>query len=450
MKEEKVYVSRTEQQEQNAIEISSSLHKRLRLQQAKNLIGVRLGRNSTASGFVIIDGEGLQLKLPPEKAMELVLPEEELALSILSISENQVVLGPVLAVLTEVRITDDQAAFGSIHDFCHELEAYCRKKGCFFYVLSSAGLTFGSGPLSGYVLKENQWIKSAVPLPDVIYNRMHSRQKELKKLSSLTASSIPFFNRRFLNKWEVHERLWEIPHLRPYLPATEQLTTRTGLEAFLREHKDVFIKPVFGSQGKRIFRVSEKEQLYHLKYTTYSDEFKQSYHGFSELLQALYPRLRKEPFILQKTISIASFQSRPLDFRVLCHKGEDHGWKATSVIARVSGENQFVANLAQGGRLYPPGEVLEQLYGTKKGAQFKKLLKEISIEICEHLDLAAEGFYGEFGIDLAIDDSERLFMIEANVKPSKNGEYLPGITAVRPSAKAIVHYCLALSRLNEE
>lgn len=439
-----------------SIEMSEALRQRLKLPSSLKNVNIRLGRNSTSFSIVFISGEDFLLRFSPESAEKLTLFEQVLQLNIRKSAKNELILGPVIAVMTEAKWIENQLSFGSLHDFCRELAQYCEKKGYCFYVFSLKDMDFTGAHLSlkGYAREEGDWVKTKVPLPDVIHNRIHSRHKETKNLpnliDALSAYSIPIFNHRYLNKWEVHEKLWENPHLRPFLPVTELLASKAGLEAFLKEHEDFFIKPIAGSQGKRIFRITHKEPFLHLSYTTFSDDFKHAYPTFHDLFQALYPRLRKETFILQKTIRIQSFQNRPLDFRVLCHKDPENSWKVSSMIARVSGENQFVANLAQGGTIHPVGEILEQLYGSKKGLHFRKLLKEVSLEICTHLERLAEGIYGELGIDLAIDEEERVWMIEANIKPSKNAEFQPGNTQIRPSAKAIIEYGLYLSCLYEE
>ncbi|MFY4774216.1 YheC/YheD family protein [Metabacillus sp. RGM 3146] len=449
-------ISMIDHQAESAVEMSDGLRQKLKLPLSLENVNIRLGRNSTSFPIVFISGEDFLLRFSLESAEKLLLFEQALQLNIRKSAKNQLILGPVIAVMTEAKWIEDQISFGSLHDFCRELAQYCERKGYCFYVFSLKDIDLTAAPLlmKGYAWDGTGWIKTQVPLPDVIHNRIHSRHKETKNLPNLTralsAYAIPIFNHRYLNKWEVHEKLWENPHLRPFLPVTELLSAKAGLEDFLNEHEDFFIKPITGSQGKRIFRITHKEPFLHLSYTTFSDDFKQAYPSFNDLFQALYPRLHKESFILQKTICIKSFQNRPLDFRVLCHKDSANSWKVTSMIARVSGENQFVANLAQGGRIHPVGEILEQLYGYKKGLHFRKLLKELSLEICTHLEKLAEGLYGEFGIDLAIDEEERVWIIEANIKPSKNAEFQPGNTQIRPSAKAIIDYGLYLSRLHEE
>ena len=63
--------------------------------------------------------------------------------------------------------------------------------------------------------------------------------------------------------------------------------------------------------------------------------------------------------------------------------------------------------------------------------------------------LEAEGLYGELGIDLAIDVHDQPWIIEVNTKPSKQTDMTSAPQTVRPSAKAIIEYCLTLMEEKE-
>lgn len=114
-------------------------------------------------------------------------------------------------------------------------------------------------------------------------------------------------------------------------------------------------------------------------------------------------------------------------------------WKITSIVTRVSKPGNFVSNLARGGDIYPSQQVLTQLYDSKTTRHILSLLKEIAIEICTQLSHPSE-LYAEFGIDLAIDQEGKPWIIEVNVKPSKQLD--SSASSVRPSTKALLDYCL--------
>ncbi|WP_226670089.1 YheC/YheD family protein [Metabacillus litoralis] len=427
-------------------EITEGLRKHLGLSKYLQSLKINCGMHTVTCPVVLINEEHLSLSLTTNILDELYLPNHTFTLQAKQIDSAQIRLGPIIGVLTEIR-TKQELSFGSIHDFCQELARYCHKNGCLLYIFSLK--MYNKDHMTGYCFSDNKWIKISVPYPDVVHNRIHSRKLELSKafLSVTTdfiENKIPYFNDRFLNKWEVHQILSASEHLIPYLPDSQLLESKATLEQMLHEKKDVFIKPINGSQGKRIFRVIEKDdQSYLLDFTTFSGEINKQYESFYQLFSSLYPRLKREGFLVQETINLKKYEHNTLDFRFLCHKKDQQNWKVSSSVARVSGDNQFVANLARGGSIFQIKDLLNKLYGEKDSLQLRKLLAELSLEIVEVICIQAGGEFGEFGIDLALDEEGKPWIIEVNTKPSKS-EDDPKKGKVRPSARAIINYCLFL------
>jgi glutathione synthase/RimK-type ligase-like ATP-grasp enzyme len=88
--------------------------------------------------------------------------------------------------------------------------------------------------------------------------------------------------------------------------------------------------------------------------------------------------------------------------------------------------------------------VLRRRYEKGELLHLRQHLKEIALEVANGIGMVSEGMYAELGIDLAIDQSGRPWIIEVNTKPSKNLDSAPCSSPIRPSAKAIILYCLYL------
>ncbi|MBM7702701.1 YheC/YheD family protein [Metabacillus iocasae] len=373
----------------------------------------------------------------------LHLPYKPLHL-LAAIVEDEVSLGPIIGIVTETSPNSD-ATFGSITSFCRELLQTCEEKGAFAAIYSISDLL--AEDVKGYIACDEGWEYVSTPLPQIVHNRIHSRKTEnhhsFQEMTQVLAEKrIPFFNAHYLNKWFVFEKLKAIEHLKPYLPDTVLLRKKQDFIDALAMYPSIFIKPIHGSQGKHIFKVSKDEHNYLLDYTTFTQPYSNEYETFYDLFEALYGQLKKQGFIIQQTIPLQTYKDCPFDFRLLCHKKNDLQWKLTSMVARVSQPNYFVSNLARGGDLYSPKVILESMYEKKHAKSILVLLKELAIDICHHLDAAtAESeLYAEFGIDLAIDQDGKPWIIEVNTKPSK--QFQPEHVTTRPSTKALIDYCL--------
>ncbi|WP_456276050.1 YheC/YheD family endospore coat-associated protein [Bacillus sp. AK128] len=359
-------------------------------------------------------------------------------------------IGLIIGLLTETRELENGPSFGSVHEFAKELSTYCQENHVLFYVFSLRTFDVDSLKVQGYIWNGGKWELSEVPVPHVVHNRIHSRKREKsvgadRLFTLLQEKQIPFFNDHFLNKWESHQHLIQHEHLLPYLPETELLLNINLLEEVLSKHNRVFIKPIHGSQGKKIMKIEKTDEHYLLDYTTFNGEIEKKYETIQELFHAIKPRLANQTSIIQQGITLLTYEDRILDFRFLCHMNHMNKWKVTSAVARVSSPNEFVSNLARGGELYKVNTLLRNLLDTKTALDVNKMLYELAVEVASSIGQSEEGLFGELGIDLALDEQAKPWIIEVNTKPSKNLDSSTPTLIVRPSAKAVIQYCLYLS-----
>ncbi|WP_051865808.1 YheC/YheD family protein [Metabacillus indicus] len=434
------------------IYISRSLREALNIPSGAR-VRVMCGRNSLFAQFVSIREEHSLVSVHPELLNALALPMHPFACSMTYDPRVKTVkLGPVIAVLTECEKAGLPQSLGKMDGFCRELASCSLEKGVLFYVFDLSG--FEESEMRGYTLFQDKWLESSVPFPDAVHNRLHSRALEqsdvfMEMSSHFIRERVPYFNDRFLNKWEVHQILSQAGELAPHLPRTELLASKGIFEMLVRLFPVVFLKPASGSLGRRIFRISQTDDGYELDYSTFSGHLLRHYVSADELFKSLYPRIKEEAFIIQEGISLLTFQDRPLDFRILCHKRNMAEWAVTSAVARVSAENQFVANLARGGSQHPIKRILEESFASDDAFHIRKLLNELSIEISKALSMYAGGLFGEFGVDLAVDLEGRPWIIEVNTKPSKHQDDRTA-AGPRPSARAIIDYSLFLCQTGRE
>lgn len=436
---------------QHIVSISEALAKELHIQH-KQTYYLTCGRNSQEIQTVCIKESDPILYCSSTLLKSLMLPQETFTISLTKIKENILSLGPILSLITEIKVKPDHISLGSIEDFCLELARYCNQRGIFFY-LTTLNLFKEN---TGYIYPNQDWKRTNVPLPHVVHNRIHSRKKEQTIefqhfTTFLQENQIPFFNHHFLNKWEVHEILEKEDHILPYLPDTKLLLNKQALEDSLVLHSCVFLKPIHGSQGRKIFKIIRSDEgHYELDYTSFAGEIEQKYETFQSLFSALRSRLNKSAYIVQQGIPLLTFENRPLDFRYLCQRLDSHHWQVTSSVARVSAKEDFVSNLSRGGELKKIDEVLSTKFDSKTIKQIKKMMRELAIEVSSIIGAAAEGVFGELGIDLALDPEGKPWLIEVNTKPSKNQDPAHLSKKIRPSAKAIIEHCIYLANFPHE
>ena len=358
---------------------------------------------------------------------------------------------PIIAVLTEITEKDEkEPSFKNVHSFCEELNELVAKKDGFFYVFSLKGIS--KQGVKGFYYDDGLWRKENLPFPDVVYNRIHSRKSEASQvfrsfIELCNDLNIKVFNQRFLSKWEVHCWLETKKNLQPFLPETK-LYRESELLRMIQHYSELYIKPINGSQGRGIFWIKNQNNQYQLTYSEKDQLTYERFGDFYELKKALDRKIRNIPYLIQQGLPLLHDQGKRVDFRILCHQARIPEWSVSSVVARLSAENHFAANLALGGELLRPQRVLTSLFGKENTNLKITLLKELALESAQTISEFVPGLMIEVGIDLGINVEGNLWIIEINSKPSKNlGEQQ---TKIRPSARAIVDSCYNLISIDSE
>ncbi|OPA80866.1 hypothetical protein BVG16_00505 [Paenibacillus selenitireducens] len=361
-------------------------------------------------------------------------------------------LGPLISVLVTRDDPDNlEKPFGTITLFCKELVDACRSQGAYVYFFTPEHIGSSTNSIQGWVYHE-RWQKVMMPIADVINNRLTSRKFEnkpsvqqfLKEVKS--RYNTQFFNEKFLDKTEVFDALRGDPALQRYLPESRLLRNYAGLKTMCAKYSTVFLKPVRGSLGKGIIRISRQGTMYLAQYATINGTKKLSYPSLLKLFESLSGKMKTTKYQMQQGLMLIDNTSRPVDFRALVQKNATGKWHVTSIVGRIAGSNHFVSNLARGGSLSTVKEAVmkSNLPQSVKGEAHLKLHKA-ALEISKGIDTRIPAHFGELGIDLALDTSGHVWLLEVNSKPSKNDNTPLRENKIRPSVKQMIEYSRFLS-----
>ncbi|GGD74195.1 YheC/YheD family endospore coat-associated protein [Paenibacillus nasutitermitis] len=362
-------------------------------------------------------------------------------------------LGPLIGVLISRDYPDmKDRPFGSITLFCKELVDACAVQGAHVYFFTPSHIAGNSSTVEGWVYAEG-WRKATVPAPDVVNNRLTSRKLEnksnvqhfLKEAKSRHNTTI--FNEKFLDKPEVFEALQKDPALIKYLPESHVLRNYKMLTSMCSRYSTVFLKPVRGSLGKGIIRISRLDKdSYQALYATVGGTRKQHFTSLLKLFSSVSGKMKTVRYQIQQGLHLINISGRPVDFRALVQKNETGKWTLTSIVARTAGNHHFVSNLARGGTLSTAKEAVLKSNLTGQHAQGAPArLQRAALEIAKGIDTFIPAHFGELGIDLALDSNGRVWLIEVNSKPSKNDNTPLPDQKIRPSVRNMIRYARHLT-----
>lgn len=371
-------------------------------------------------------------------------------------AEKTLKLGPLIGVMVSRYQPDDpDKPFGSISAFCLEMVNAARKQGAYVYFFTPDMIGTHPSTLEA-IAYDTGWKKLSVPAPDVINNRLSTRKLEnspsvqhfMREVKSRYSTQI--FNEKFLDKSDVFEALGTNAKLQKYLPESYLLSGYPTLKKMCAAYRTVFLKPVRGSLGKGIIRISRQENGHYQTMTTSLEGIKKhSYSSLAKLFSSLSGKIKKTRYQIQQGLDLIRINKRNVDFRALMHKDKSGKWAVTSIVARIAGGNHFVSNLARGGTLSSVKDALA-LSGIPVSAKqtAPARMNQAALDIALGLEAAIPYHFGELGIDLAMDTTGKIWLLEVNSKPSKSENApLNADSKVRPSAVRLIQYCQYLTGL---
>jgi glutathione synthase/RimK-type ligase-like ATP-grasp enzyme len=360
-------------------------------------------------------------------------------------------MGPLIGVLVS-RDHPNQIdkPFGDITMFCRELTDACRAQGAYVYFFTPGAIGASFTTVEGWVYT-NGWHQLTLPAPDVVNNRLTSRKLENQPIVQNFIKEIRqrynahVFNEKFLDKSEVFDALKRDSSLLKYLPESHSLQNVNQLKSMCAKYRSVFLKPVKGSLGKGIIRITRVEpESWEASFTTVNGTRRQSFNSLTKLFAAT--KMRANRFLIQQGLELIEVGGRPVDFRALTQKNLMGKWVITSIVSRTAGNHQFVSNLARGGTL---ATVREAVMKSKLPSAFREdaseRLQKASLDIARGVDTYISAHFAELGIDLALDTSGRVWLLEVNSKPSKNDNTPLTEGKIRPSVRMIIQYARFIS-----
>jgi len=359
------------------------------------------------------------------------------------------VFGPLIGVL----ISRDyphmpDKPFGSITMFCRELVEACTAQGAYVYFFTPNHIGSSIDNIEGWIYSDG-WKKVTIPVPDVVNNRLTSRKLEnrpsvqqfMKEVKQHHQTSV--FNEKFLDKTEVFDALKKDESLVRYLPESHSLRNYTMLKSMCSRYTNVFLKPVRGSLGKGIIRITHLDSTnYQVMYATSAGTRRQQFTSLVKLFSTISAKMKTVRYQIQQGLQLIEIQKRPVDFRALVQKNASGKWTITSIVARTAGNHHFVSNLARGGTLSTVGEAVAKsnLQAGVSRQEAAQRLQQAALNIARGVDTQIPAHFGELGIDLAMDTAGRVWLLEVNSKPSKNDNTPLNDNKIRPSVRMMIQY----------
>ncbi len=209
------------------------------------------------------------------------------------------------------------------------------------------------------------------------------------------------------SKWSIHRMLSGSPTVAAHIPATRPFN-HSSFTSLLKKYKQVFIKPVGGSRGRGVIKVSALEGT---KYRVHVYNKKVIFNSSTAVYKYARKLLGSTRCIVQKGIPLANIYGRPFDIRVMVQRtSRDKPWHVTGMLAKVAGRNYVITNVRRSrGRVVPFSSVV-------KSTAVKQRINSLALATANRLAVFHPGLR-TIGLDVGITSGGRVYLIEANSRP---------------------------------
>lgn len=416
----------------DCITVSVNVRKKLHLTIGQNItlaagnrkVSVRfLGPHDSGYDRIlcVADNVQQQLMLPPKTVLNLAVDDDA----------GSWRLGPLIGIFAN-RFPQTSRSFGEQTSFFRKLGLAATRQNSLCFVFGPEDIDWENKVVRGSIppLPEHAatgWRTLTLPFPDVVYDRGLFPRGEKRRLASESRKILRghpdmiMFNPAFFGKWQTHKLLSRHELLYQHLPETRLFRSMTDVYKLLQKHGSVYLKPSGGSSGKGIVRISRSLYGYAVNYRTNGNvNTREIIKGsvLEDLVKALTGARR---FVVQQGLQLATVSGCPFDIRILMQRNRHGVWLRTGMAARVAKPGSYISNLHAGGHANRISAILTRVFPDLHVAdQIINQIRRICALIASWVTAESNPLFGEIAIDLGIDVSGKIWIIELNAVPGRS------------------------------
>jgi len=207
----------------------------------------------------------------------------------------------------------------------------------------------------------------------------------------------------------------EHDEMKKYLPKTLLMEKDTFVN-LIDQYGDVIIKPDDGRRGRGVYRIFAIDTN---KYEIHHEDRKITVEGKEQTYEYLRDKIGSQKYLVQRRISLATVQSRPMDVRVIVQRKKYRDtWKMTAIAVKVAGKGYIVTNIERSnGTILPFKDAIRK--SSLKDYSSGRLMSDIE-RICVRSSERLSQLYPHhriFGFDIGLDHKGDAWIIEVNRFP---------------------------------
>lgn len=323
---------------------------------------------------------------------------------------DQLRLGPVLGVIVPRRYLE-KPPWKRWGDWAG---VYDRVRGLLF-VTSAASMNLDEGWALGYGLRPEpegrRWVWGRYPLPDVAYRRAWLSDRMYGRMAE---SGVRLFDAECADKWTLYRWLASEREVARHLPWTAPVNGAHQVPELVRRRQRLVLKRRVGFQGRGLLVVwSDGDGGFWVQPRDAPEPQRLLTEG--ELVAFLQPILDGDPYLAQQAVDLPAYRRCLMDLRVIMQRDARGEWQCTGGAARFGKPGYVASNFVwEGGFGCAPvrGLSLSLDLDRRAAGTLWRHVQAVGLRVCRALE--AHGQFGDLGLDMAVDRSGRIWLLEVN------------------------------------
>ncbi|MGH1283806.1 YheC/YheD family protein [Bacillus toyonensis] len=318
--------------------------------------------------------------------------------------------------------------------------AVAKAEGVDFFYFTLGKVNIETEKILGKIYENGKWVEQEFSFPDVIYNASVIVSDKNLKIYDYLFDRVPFTSHAIGDKLSVYNRIKKAGEFKQYLIPFYELNDVNKFFDLINRYKKIIIKPISGHQGKGIIFIEKHEMNYSM-----NESEQISFIDKKQLISVLSDKVKEQGYIVQQFISCQMKSGHVYDFRLHVQRNGEGNWVITSIFPRIGPLGSVVSNMASGGY----STYLDVFLKTEFDNDWfnvQRYLERFAISFSNHFNsLYKDVLFDELGIDVGIDENQKLWLFEVNWRPG-----VPNIFNLELDvAKNLVNYARYLADKNE-
>lgn len=295
--------------------------------------------------------------------------------------------------------------------------AVAKAEGVDFFYFTPGKVNIEQEKILGKAYENGQWIEKEFPFPDAIYNASAPVSEKAEQIVDYLNDRIPFTSHSIGDKLSVYKRIKRAKEFEQYLIPFYELTDEQVFFDMMKQYEKVILKPKTGHQGSGIVFIEKDGNHYRINEAGIISTRKEK-----QLLDLLSDKIEEQDYVVQQFITSQTKTGHVFDFRLHVQKNGEGKWVITSIYPRIGRLGTITSNMGSGGySTYL--DVFLQTEFDNYWYDIQRYIEYFALSFSNHFDSLYDHVLDELGIDVGIDEDQKLWLFEVNWRPGPPNIY---------------------------